>query len=165
MKTKFTLSTLALLTALTGGSAGAAAIEQLTLYSSRTSYMQMAEPPGTVVVGNPSIADVTINGNQVFLHGRNYGSTNIMIFDTKGQLAQEFEVVVQEGAQNHVTVYKGGPSITFACINDCQPTMKPGDNPEYLRDVANGFKAVTNMATGQKSSDGTDEVPTPPPAQ
>jgi Pilus formation protein N terminal region len=165
MKSKFVISTLALLAATTAGAAGAAAVEQLTLYSSRTSYMQMAEPPGTVVVGNPSIADVTINGSQVFLHGRNYGSTNIMIFDTKGQLAREFEVVVQEGAQNHVTVFKGPGSLTFACAADCQPTMRPGDIHEWFNDVSSEFKKVTEMATGQKSSDGTDEVPAPPPAQ
>lgn len=165
MKTKVLISALVLLSATAGAAMEASATEPLVLFASRTKFVQMSEPPGTVVVGNPSIADVTINGSQVFFHGRNYGSTNIILFNTKGEVAHEYEVVVQEGAQNHMTVYKGGPSVTYACIDECQPTIKPGDNPDFIKDVANGFKVVTKLANGDTASDGTDNPPTPPPAQ
>lgn len=163
MKTKAIISALALI--ITAGAA--TATEPLVLFASRTKMMQLAQPPGTIVVGNPSIADVTVNGSQVFLHGRNYGSTNIMIFDAKGDIAHDFEVVVQEGAQNHVTIYKAGASLTYACINDCQPTLRPGDMPAFTSDIAKQFKLITGLATGQQASDGVENAPAPPapPAQ
>lgn len=163
MTMKAVISAATLLLALGGSIGEAFASETLVLYASRTKFMQMDAPPGTVVIGNPSIADVTINGSQVFLHGRNYGSTNIMIFDAKGQLAREYEVVVQEGAQDYVTVYKAGASLTYACVGECQPTLKPGDAPGYMAGIAKQFRTVSGLATGQQASDGTDNVPEPPP--
>lgn len=164
MTTKAIISALALFIAA-GAVTEAAATEPLVLFASRTKLMKLAEPPGTIVVGNPSIADVTVNGSQVFLHGRNYGATNIMIFDAKGDVTHDFEVVVQEGAQNNVTIYKAGASLTYACIDDCQPTLRPGDMPTFTNDIAKQFKLITGLASGQQSSDGTESAPTPPPAQ
>ncbi len=164
MTTKAIVSALALLIA-TGAANQAAATEPLVLYASRTKLMKLAEPPGTIVIGNPSIADVTVNGNHIFLHGRNYGATNIMIFDAKGDVAHDFEVVVQEGAQSNVTIYKAGASVTYACIDDCQPTLRPGDMPTFTNDIAKQFKLISALASGQQSSDGTENAPTPPPAQ
>lgn len=165
MKFKLSVLALALVAVLAAPSIESMAAEQIKLITSRTSYMRMDEPPGTIVVGNPSIADVTVNGRQMFIHGRNYGNTNIMIFDAKGNLAREFEVTVEDIEDNRVTAFKGGFAETYACIDDCVPMLKAGDSLEYFKAVTKQFNVITGLATGQQSSDGTDEPPTPPPAQ
>src|SRR5262245_56079562 len=64
--------------------------------------------PATVVVGNPNIADVTVQGDQVFVHGRNFGTTNMIVLDREGNQLAAFDVTVMVGGTNNVAVYKGG---------------------------------------------------------
>jgi Flp pilus assembly secretin CpaC len=166
MKAKNVAKILAVLIAAGASAQSAYSAQPLVVFANQTKLMQLAAAPSTIIVGNPSIADVTINGAQVFLHGRNYGTTNLMILDAGGAVLHDYEVTVQEGANNNITIFKGGASLTYACMDDCQPTLRAGDSPDYLKDVASSFKTITAIATGQKASDGTENAPTPaPPAE
>ena len=78
-----------------------------------TQVMTVARPPGTVIVGNPSIADVTIQGDQVYLHARSYGTTNILMLDENGGQLADLDVTVQSGADNDIQVFKAGASYTY----------------------------------------------------
>jgi len=165
MTTRYALPILAFALALAAPQALASNQQKLVLTTNQTSVMNMSNSPGTVVVGNPSIADVTVQGRQVFLHGRAFGTTNIMFFDAKGEFIQDYEVVVQEGSSSEVSLYRSGVSFTYVCANDCQPVLHPGDDKDWNAMVSGQMRMISNMATDQKSSDGTsDTEPPPPPA-
>ena len=73
----------------------AQAKEELTVSADHSQIVRMERAPGTIVVGNPSIADVTIQGNQLFIHGRGFGKTNVIVLDEAGNPLAEYAVNVQ----------------------------------------------------------------------
>src|SRR6476469_403071 len=79
--TNFSLPALAFATALISFAGPAFASNDVTIYTDQAKILQLTGKPGTIVVGNPSIADVTVQGDRVVLMGRSYGVTNIIILD------------------------------------------------------------------------------------
>ena len=81
------VTTSALALAFCSASAAFAA-QELIIKTDQTQLINVSGNPGAVVIGNPSIADATVHGDKVFVHGRAYGSTNLIILDQDGnQLA------------------------------------------------------------------------------
>jgi Flp pilus assembly secretin CpaC len=76
----------------------------ITIQTDQTQLIAISADPGTVVVGNPSIADVSLSGRRVFLHGRGYGSTNILILDLNGNQLANFDVTVTHDHPNELVV-------------------------------------------------------------
>ena len=139
--------------------APAFAAQPLILMSDQSQILTMARAPGTVVVGNPSIADVTIQGNLVFLHGKTYGTTNITILDEAGAQLGMFEVTVQLGGANNVALFKAGLQTSYVCAPDCESSLHIGDDKEYFKNLTSQANGKIGLATGQKSG----EAATPPP--
>ena len=86
--------------------------------------VQLGGPAGTVIVGNPAIADVTvIDANTLFITGRGYGSTEIVVVDTIGRTIFQGDVVVNM-PQGHVRVWRGASSTDMACAACCTPSVR-----------------------------------------
>lgn len=147
---------------LTGLASQAIAAQPMIVYTDQSKIIKLTRAPGIVVVGNPSIADATIQGNSVFLHGRGYGTTNIIILDEDGAQIADFEIDVQLGGANNVALFKAGALQSYVCAQDCETAMHVGDQPGYFKDVVlERNKDKIDLATGQKSA----EADEPPPAQ
>lgn len=142
----------------------------ITIQTDQTQLIAISADPGTVVVGNPSIADVSVSGRRVFLHGRGFGSTNIMILDTAGNQLANFDVTVTHDHPNELVIVTSSlaqPKIsidTYSCAPTCYHAMIPGDAGFGAMLGANSTKA--GLASGSKS---TDAAPSgsaggPPPA-
>src|SRR6201747_2236885 len=59
--------------------------------------LRISAPAATVIVGNPGVADVTIQDPQTLvLTGKSYGETNLIVLDAKGNpIADTLVEVVQ----------------------------------------------------------------------
>lgn len=160
IKSSLTGLLLGMTLALAAGQASAA--QPLVVYSDQSQIIDLARPPGTVVIGNPSIADATIQGQKVFLHGRGFGTTNVIILDEQGEQLVNFEVDVRFGGHNNVSLFKAGALQSYVCVGDCEAIMHPGDEPTFFKDIAlKPNQDKINLATGQKPA----EANQPPPAQ
>jgi hypothetical protein len=104
--------------------------------------------PATVVVGNPNIADVTVQGNQIFVHGRNFGTTNMIVLDREGKQLSAFDVTVMLGGTNNVAIYKAGRRFSFVCASDCEAMLQVGDHLEYFKNTSDEIGAKGGLATG-----------------
>ncbi len=114
----------------------------------------MARTPATVVVGNPSIADVTVEGKNVFLHGHAQGTSNVIVLDEDGKQLADYEVSVLKGSDNNVSVFKAGLSYTFNCVAECEAMLHIGDDPGYFIEVVAKEQIAHNaIATGQKDGE------------
>jgi Pilus formation protein N terminal region len=160
----------ALLTVVGAADQAALAGSPITIQTDQTQLIAISADPGTVVVGNPSIADISLSGRRVFMHGRAFGSTNILILDLAGNQIANFDVTVTHDHPNELVVVSAGlkkdivVTQTYSCAPTCYRAMIPGDY---------GFGAVVSdhatkagFAAGAKS---TDAPPTgtsggPPPA-
>lgn len=91
--------------------------------------MRFASPVKTVFVGNPLIADVTvIDTNRVFVLGKNFGATNIIVLDSDGEQIANERVTVQGSSTNIVTLQRGSVTTNLACAGErCNAIAVPGD--------------------------------------
>ena len=124
------------------------AAETLTLLTDQTQLLALSGTPATVVVGNPSIADVTIQGNEVFLHGKAFGTTNIIIMDAAGTRMADFEVTVMKGGSHDVAVYKAGSRYSYVCAPDCEATFHVGDTIRVHQTIKEGDKSRIQIFEG-----------------
>jgi len=62
----------------------------------------------TIVVGNPLIADVTLqNGGIIVVTGKGYGATNFIAMDRSGEVLVDRVIQVEGPTDQLVTVYRG----------------------------------------------------------
>jgi hypothetical protein len=91
--------------------------------------MHIERPADIVIIGNPAIADATIQDSQtLIITGHSFGTTNLILLDSEGKtIASE---LVSVGTQNDdiVTVYRRASRETFSCTPDCSPMLAVGDN-------------------------------------
>jgi hypothetical protein len=151
-----------LLTILAGCSlswtVGAAQAENIVLQADKTIMITLAERPGTVVVGNPAIADISINSNTLFLHGRGYGNTNMIVLDVTGKQLANFDVSVRVAETDALTFFTernmnqaGVVKFSYNCSPLCERSLQIMDT-DY-RDVGDSMKTKNELATGSKTAE------------
>jgi Flp pilus assembly secretin CpaC len=105
----------------------------------------------TLVVGNPLIADVTLQpGGVVVVTGKGYGATNVIAMDRTGEVLEDRIIRVEGPTDQVVTVYKGVERESYSCMPVCQRRITLGDGEGY-------FKSTMEQAgtlSGQASSGG-----------
>lgn len=86
----------------------------------------------TVIVGNPGIADVTIQDPQtLILTGKSYGSTNLIVLDSAGNPIADTMLEVVQMQAGTVTVYQGTSRTSLACAPVCQSVIMMGDDAGF----------------------------------
>lgn len=94
---------------------------------------RLAAPASTIIIGNPAIADATLQDAQtLIITGRAYGQTNLIVLDDQGETITDTQLAVLAASENLVTVYKGVERQSLSCLPDCQPAAVPGDAPIYF---------------------------------
>jgi hypothetical protein len=141
--------------------------EEMILKTDQTSLLMLSAEPGTIVIGNPGIADVTLNGKQLFIHGKAPGNTNVTIIDVNGNKMSDLDLTVANGYRNMVSVFAGSAKgattrNTFTCVPDCEPAMVAGDSSDFLSATIADNNQRAAFATGVKKS---NETAAPKPAQ
>jgi hypothetical protein len=113
--------------------------------------MRLPERASTIVVGNPLIADLSIqSGGIAVVTGKGYGMTNVIAMDRTGQVLMERTIQVQGPRGHTVVVYRGVDRETYSCTPKCERRITLGDVPAF-------FDANLNQIgtrTGQASSAG-----------
>jgi Pilus formation protein N terminal region len=136
--------------------------EVVSIQTDHTILIEIPGNPGTVVVGNPSIADATVHGNKLFVHGRAFGSTNIIVLDQSGAQVADLQITTKVGGSDNVAVFRWGQRASYVCAPTCELAMQPGDEPFTITDdiiKLNGKKAA--LAKGEA----TTPAAAPPPPQ
>lgn len=132
--------------------------EQIWLTMDQVRPYKLDTPASSIVVGNPAIADVTVQDNEsLLLFGKGPGLTNIFIFDEAGEPKKNLIVRVRSHGTNMLTFHHGSARTTYNCTSNCEATVTVGDDPETFAavstQVVNKFKqAATAGATGGAES-------------
>jgi len=94
--------------------------------------LRISAPAATVIVGNPGIADVTIQDPQtLILTGKSYGQTNLIVLDSLGEPIADTLLDVVQMQAGVMTVYQGQSRTTLACAPVCQPVIMMGDDNNF----------------------------------
>jgi hypothetical protein len=113
----------------------------------------MKLPPGvaTLVVGNPLIADVSIQaGGLIVVTGKGFGATNLLALDRSGAVLTEKTIQVQGPRDNLVVMYRGVERETYSCTPKCDPRITLGDSATYF----GGVLGQSSTRTGQAQAGG-----------
>jgi hypothetical protein len=124
---------------------------RLELAVDRATIVRAPDNTATIVIGNPLIADATTQKSGVLVvTGKSFGSTNIMLLDSAGQVLSETIVHVGLGRQDGmVVVQKGQKRESFACNPRCEPVLAIGDNPETFSQTASQITMRGGMSAGR----------------
>jgi hypothetical protein len=118
--------------------------EALTIPLDQATLVKMPERLATLVIGNPLVADVSVQtGGLLVVTGKGYGSTNLIALDKNGAVLLEKAVNVVAPRENLMTVYKGIDRETYSCAPNCQPRVTLGDAPKYFNAII-GQEGVRN---------------------
>ena len=107
--------------ALTVLSAAPASAASLSVPLDRSVKLSVPGAAASVVVGNPSVADVTVvDTHTLFVSGRGFGATDIVVLDANGRVLISTDVSVSPPNAGHVAVYRGAARTDLACSPGCQ---------------------------------------------
>ena len=123
---------LAFATLLAAPAAAMAQTAPLNVEIDQAMRIPLRAAAGSVIVGNPLIADVTVvDSNTLYITGKGYGITEIVAVDAIGRTVFQRQVVVSDGAgSGRVRVWRGGQPTEMACGTSCSPTLRgPGAGP------------------------------------
>lgn len=116
--------------------AGIAQAQQLSVEASKTVPLRLSAPASSIVVGNKNIADVAVHDDRlIFVTGKSYGTTNIMVFNKAGDEVYSAEIVVTANSSSLVTVNRAGQNQTYDCAPICRSALTLGDDPAYFSNL------------------------------
>lgn len=132
--------------------AGPASAQDVSVAMNQARLMKLPEGVSTLVIGNPAIADATLQpGGLLVITGKSFGRTNLIALDSRGAVILEHEVAVVQQRNEMVTVYRGpaGGRQTLDCAPLCEPTVTIGDAPDAFDSTVKQIND-RNTLSGQK---------------
>jgi hypothetical protein len=118
----------------------AAAQEPIVVSVDQARITKLPERAATVVIGNPLIADLSVQpGGLAVITGKGYGATNFIVMDHSGAVLTEQIVEVTEPIDPTVVVYRGYTRQTYSCTPECSPRVTLGDTGKDDLDKETGL--------------------------
>jgi Flp pilus assembly secretin CpaC len=114
-----------------------AAAEDLIVQYDQARLLRLPEPAVNIIIGNPSIADVTLQSSELLIiTGKTFGVTNLIILDKDNKIILNQRLMVKSDDQKVVSLQRGISTTTYACVPKCEPVLKVGDEPNHFSEVA-----------------------------
>ena len=130
-----------------------AASKVIRVLVDQATLVRLDRPAAEIVVGNPSIADVSVQSGKVLvITGKSFGETNLIVMDADGKVVANQQLIVQEPRTGFVTMYRGGARQTLHCAPYCTPPLVIGDTPDIFSAVAG--QITTKQSIGQSAAEG-----------
>ena len=102
-----------------------------------------------VVVGNPSVAGVSIQNNRLlFVTGRSYGSTNLIVVGPTGRPIFETRITVITDETNVVMVTRGSATARLDCSPLCRRRPDISDDQTAFTQTNEQINARNGQAAG-----------------
>lgn len=112
--------------------------DNLTVNVDEARVMKLPERVATIVIGNPLIADATLqSGGILVVTGKGFGATNLLALDRSGRVVMDktVQVVGAYTSSDLVIVFKGVERESYSCAPDCERRLTLGDSPAYFTSI------------------------------
>lgn len=120
----------------------------VTVKADQATLVALPGDPATILIGNALFADVTLKKGMIFVHGRHYGTTNVIVLDKENAEIANFELHVVRGGSEHVTITKGNSAFSYLCAPRCDSALQVGDNAEYFGSISSSISTKQQLSTG-----------------
>lgn len=129
-----------------------ASAEAVAVMLDQAKLLRLPERVSTIIIGNPSIADGTLqSGGLLVVTGKGYGTTNLMVLDAKGTILAEHTITVS-APNNALTVFRGPDRETLSCAPNCQRTVVPGDAQAVFESVVSQNGTRNGLSAGNPAA-------------
>ena len=109
----------------------------------------------TIIVGNPLIADVTLQtGGVLVVTGKGYGATNFIAMDRSGEVLVDRVIQVEGPTDRLITVYRGVDRESYSCLPVCQRRVTLGDSDTYFKTTMDQAGSLSSQASGAAAAKG-----------
>jgi hypothetical protein len=147
------LAALALLWPLAAMAEPAPAPDAIAVNVDQAKLVKLPSRVATIVVGNPLIADVTLQtGGVLVVTGKGYGATNFIAMDRGGEVLVDRVILVEGPTDQLVTVYRGVDRETYSCMPICQRRATLGDGDTYFKSVLDQAGTLSSQASTSASA-------------
>jgi len=142
-------SVAAMLMLLAGLTAAKADNETISVSVDQAKLVKLPGRVATLVVGNPLIADVTLqSGGMIVVTGKGYGATNVIAMDRAGDVLVDRTIQVGGPADKVVTIYRGVDRESYSCMPVCEHRITLGDSEKYFKSTIEQAGTLTKEAAG-----------------
>jgi Flp pilus assembly secretin CpaC len=132
-----------------------AAPEAVAVNVDQAKLVKLPGKVATIVVGNPLIADVTLQpGGIVVVTGKGYGATNFIALDRAGEVLVDRLIQVEGPSDQLVTVYRGVERESYSCLPICQRRVTLGDGGDYFKATMDQAGSLSSTASGNAATAG-----------
>jgi len=119
----------------------------------QSQLLRLPRPATEIIIGNPSIADVALQGgNLLVVTGKTFGITNVIALDSDRNVIQDQRVVVERDERRVVNLHKGSTRFTYSCSPNCETNLTIGDDQTYFDMVKSHNAAKTTFSEGAADS-------------
>ena len=109
--------------------------------------IEIPEDTRTIVLGNPSIADVTLSGkNRAIITAKGFGYTNFVLIDKNGSIISDRNIRVVKTNYKKVVIRRRTDQYTYVCDPHCEKTVELGDNSGHMRDAGGAIAMRASLA-------------------
>ena len=123
--------------------------DRIAVYVDQAKLVKLPAKVSTIVVGNPLIADVTIqSGGIIVVTGKGYGATNFIAMDRNGEVLVDRQIQVEGPTDQLVTVYRGVERESYSCMPICQRRVTLGDGETYFKSAIDQAGSLSGQASG-----------------
>ncbi len=139
-----------------------AANVQIDVIVDQAKLIKLPGNVSTIVVGNPMIADITLQaGGIMVVTGKGYGATNVIAMDRDGTVLIDRIIQVEGPTDKLVTVYRGIDRETYSCTPVCQRRITLGDGATYFSSTLEQAGSFSGQATGNATTAASNTAATP----
>lgn len=123
----------------------------------QSQLLRLPRPASEVIIGNPSIADVALQGgNLLVVTGKTFGITNVIALDAERNVIQDQRVLVERDDRRTVNLMKGGNRYTLSCTPNCEPTLTIGDDRTFFETVKKHNTDKTSFSESSADASGSN---------
>ena len=137
--------------------------QSYTVELNKTEIVRLPGAAASIIIGNPKIADVTVQSSDLlFVVGRGYGETNLIILDSQGNTMMNADLqVVNTLSNNGVRLYNGKSRETYSCIPFCGPSPVLGDDGGFISNNTSNEDNLTSFPAFNATSSAPDRSEAP----
>jgi Flp pilus assembly secretin CpaC len=136
------------------------ASDTISVIADQATLIKLPDHVATIVVGNPLIADVSLQpGGTMVVTGKGYGTTNVVALDRSGAVLVDRVVEVAGPSDKLVTVFRGVERESYSCTPTCQRRIALGDSQSYFGATLGQAGARDRLAATASASAAAEMMP------
>ncbi len=116
------LSTVLVSVPCTAGSEPGELPARISIDLDMAAVLRLPDGTASVILGNPTIADVTVSGNgSAIITAKSVGLTNLIVQTAQGDLLGSTQIEVQRNQAERMLLYRGAVRESYRCQPRCEP--------------------------------------------